>query len=207
MGPKMPDRFAAVHSSAAAPTDGESAVENLMNLRFTYMIGERDTLYGRLERCRKVDARIAELKKEAGGLYPVQMMYEAGRGHSNLMDLRVPQEMFKHERIATPRRVRWVLTDPVIGRFYWLGVEKPAKGASIDAEIKGNAVTIKTANVTGAKVWLDDRLVDLSREVRVVIDGKDVFKGMLAAKLSVWCQTLAQRGDPGLAFETEVAAR
>ena len=39
IGPKMADHFAAVHSSAAAPTDGQSPADNLMNLRFTYMIG------------------------------------------------------------------------------------------------------------------------------------------------------------------------
>ena len=33
IGPKMPDRFAAVHASAAAPTDGETMCENLRDLR------------------------------------------------------------------------------------------------------------------------------------------------------------------------------
>jgi predicted esterase len=206
MGPKMPDRFAAVHSSAAAVTDGEGAVENLMNLRFTYMIGERDTMYGRLERCRKTDARIAELKKEAAeGTYPVQMMFMPGRGHSDLRDLQVPQEMFKHQRATTPQRVRWLLTDPVIDRFYWLGVDKPAKGMSIEAEFKDNVVTIKPEKVTGLKVWLDDRLVDLSKPVTVLVEGKETFKGLATPKLSVWCETLANRGDPRLAFDVRVS--
>ena len=52
IGPKMPDRFAAVHASAAAPTDGETRSENLRDLRFTVMVGDKDTAYGRADRCR-----------------------------------------------------------------------------------------------------------------------------------------------------------
>ena len=41
IGPKMPDRFAAVHASAAAPTPGETRGENLRDVRFTFMVGEQ----------------------------------------------------------------------------------------------------------------------------------------------------------------------
>ena len=52
IGPKMPDRFAAIHASAAAPTDGETHGENLRDVRFTVMVGDKDTAYGRADRCR-----------------------------------------------------------------------------------------------------------------------------------------------------------
>ncbi|RYG35141.1 hypothetical protein EON81_13600, partial [bacterium] len=51
LGPKIPYRFAAVHPAASAGTDGETAGENLRNLRFTWAVGETDTAYGRKERC------------------------------------------------------------------------------------------------------------------------------------------------------------
>ena len=53
IGPKTPDRFAAIHSSAAAPTDGTISALSLRNTRFTFMVGETDTAYGRRERCEK----------------------------------------------------------------------------------------------------------------------------------------------------------
>ena len=53
IGPKMPDRFAAIHSSAAAPTPGETRGENLRDVRFTFMVGEKDTAYGRADRCQE----------------------------------------------------------------------------------------------------------------------------------------------------------
>src|SRR5262249_33509673 len=55
IGPKAPDRFYAIHASASAPTDGETMGENLRNTRFTYMVGSRDTAYGRAERCQKFE--------------------------------------------------------------------------------------------------------------------------------------------------------
>ena len=47
IGPKEPDLFAAIHASAAAPTDGETTGKTLRNTIFTCMVGEKDTMYGR----------------------------------------------------------------------------------------------------------------------------------------------------------------
>src|SRR5205823_6526146 len=51
IGPRLPDRFAAVHVSAAAPTDGTISAKMLRNTRFTYMVGDSDNAYGRRQRC------------------------------------------------------------------------------------------------------------------------------------------------------------
>jgi len=64
IGPKIPDRFAAVHSSAAAPTDDTISPFSLRNTRFTFMVGENDTAYGRRERCEKFDKEIQKLKEQ-----------------------------------------------------------------------------------------------------------------------------------------------
>ena len=60
---RFPDRFAAVHASAAAPTDGTISPLSLRNTRFTFMIGENDTAYGRRERCEKFNQEIQKLKQ------------------------------------------------------------------------------------------------------------------------------------------------
>ena len=73
IGPKMPDRFAAVHASAAAPTDGETRSENLRDLRFTVMVGDRDTAYGRADRCR------AFIKHDRGPEGPLRRLSRRGR--------------------------------------------------------------------------------------------------------------------------------
>src|SRR4029077_13442486 len=80
IGPKIPDRFAAIHSSAAAPTDGTISPYSLRNTRFTVMIGESDTAYGRRERCRKFAKEIDQLRKNNPGAYPVAVDFQKGFG-------------------------------------------------------------------------------------------------------------------------------
>lgn len=210
MGPKMPHRFGAVHSSAAAATDGQCAAENLRDLRFTFMIGERDTMYGRLDRCKAFATRLTELKKDAPKeAFPVAFYLAPGRGHSDLPDFRVPEEMFKHTRNPVPRRLTWKLTDPVIRDFYWLSVDEPAAGMSIEATCEENRVTLSTQKAPKAKdeakvrILLDGRLIDPAKPVTLTVNGKERFSGKAQPKLSTWCRTLLERGDPKLAFDVE----
>ena len=59
IGPKMPDHFAAVHSSAGALADGASAM-TLRNTVFSSMVGGKDTTYGRYDRIREFRKRDTE---------------------------------------------------------------------------------------------------------------------------------------------------
>ena len=93
IGPKMPDRFAAIHASAAAPTPGETKGENLRDVRFTFMVGERDTAYGRADRCLEFEQQIQNWRKSYGG-YPGQFEWEPGVGHQ-VPDLDKLAEMLK----------------------------------------------------------------------------------------------------------------
>src|SRR5258706_27145 len=69
IGPKMPDRFAAIHASAAAPTDGETTAKTLRNTIFTCMVGEQDTDYGRYERDQRIRDAVATLRGDRTGIY------------------------------------------------------------------------------------------------------------------------------------------
>src|SRR5438132_208457 len=81
-GPKIPDRFAAVHCSAAAPTDGTISARTLRTTRLTFMVGENDNDYGRRERCEKFDAEVRKLKEHDKGDYPVEFELKQGHGHT-----------------------------------------------------------------------------------------------------------------------------
>ena len=81
IGPKIPDRFAAIHASASAPTDGETMGENLRNTTFTFMVGSNDTAYGRDWRCQKF-AKEVEGWRAAHGGYPGAFEWKPGVGHS-----------------------------------------------------------------------------------------------------------------------------
>src|SRR5260370_33810376 len=136
IGPKIPDRFAAVHSSAAAPTDGAISPRNLRNTRFTFMIGEKDTAYGRRKRCEAFNEAIQKLKAEAGAAYPVEMEFKKGYGHGGLPDRDKIKEMYAFTRNPVPRRLTLVLADAVGTHFFWLSLPQPSTGQAIDAQVQ-----------------------------------------------------------------------
>ncbi len=203
IGPKIPDRFAAVHSSAAAPTDGTISALSLRNTRFTFMVGDQDNAYGRRERCEKFDKEIQKLKEDNKGEFPVEFELKKGFQHSNLPDRDYLKEMLTYTRNPVPRHLSWELTDNVLTDFFWLSVEKPEKGQSIDAVLRDNSVTITTKKVKQFELHVDSRLVAIDKPLKIALDGKTQTVTVHPQMLSL-CQSLLQRGDPRLAFPCQV---
>ncbi len=203
IGPKMPDHFAAIHASAGAPTDGETTAKTLRNTVFTYMIGEKDTAYGRIDRNRKFDEQVRELRGNRTDIYPVTMQYVANWGHTGLPDREKIAEMYPAVRNPVPRELTWLMTDNVVRNFFWLRVPEPGKNQEIDASFTDNRVKVATSNVQAASILLDSRLVDFRQPVSVEVNGH-LQKRRVKPSLATLCQTLAERGDPDLAFTAEL---
>jgi len=195
VGPKMPHRFAAVHASAAAPTDGESSPVGLHSLRFSFMVGGEDTAYGRRERCEKFAAELDELKEAHPGLYPTTFTLVEGNGHTGLPDRDLLKELVPVVRVATPTALFWTLTDVTVRDHYWLRVPDAKKGAKVHASV-GDGVQVHSE--VPVELWLDARIVDMSGPVAIE---NAAFEGDLepAPSLRTLCRTMAVRGDPSLA--------
>jgi predicted esterase len=203
IGPKTPDRFAAIHSSAAAPTDGTISPWSLRNTRFTFMIGEKDTAYGRRERCEKFDAEVQKLKADHPGEFPVEMEFKKGFGHGGLPDRDKLKEMYEYTRNPVPRRLTWELTDSVVTHFFWLSVAHPDKGQRIDASVDGNAIRIATKGVKQFDLGLDSRLIAPDQPLKLTLNGQaQTLK--VQPSLRTLCESLQERGDPQLAFTYRV---
>jgi len=203
MGPKMPDRFAAIHASAAALADGAVA-DTLRNTVFITMVGEKDTAYGRIKRCQDLVKDIARLRGERTDIYPVTIQIIADHPHSGLPDRDCIAELYPAVRNAVPRELTWVMTDKVISDFFWLRVAQPVRGEKFDVTCRDNTLTVTAApNVTSASILLDQRLVDFSKPVTLTVNGKTTKK-KLKPSLRTLCETLQRRGDPGLAFTAEI---
>jgi Transglutaminase-like superfamily len=198
IGPKIPDRFAAVHVSAAAPTDGTISAKTLRNTRFTFMIGENDNAYGRRERCEKFNAEVQKLKDQNKGEFPVEMEFKKGFGHGGLPDRDKIKEMYPATRNAVPKHLTWELTDAVVADFFWLSAERPEAKQGIDAAISGNSVEIMTHGVGEFDLKLDTRLISFDKPLVISLNGvKSEHK--LKPSLLTLCQTMLKRGDPDLA--------
>ncbi len=203
IGPKMPDHFAAIHCSAGAPTDGETSAETLRNTVFTYMIGENDHAYGRLERCRAFDESITKLRGDRADIYPVKMEFRAGFGHGGLPDRDKIKEMYPAVRNPAPRELSWEMTDGVIHDFYWLHVANPAKKQEIIVTCRDNRITVQTKEVKAAAALVDARLVDFKRPLRLEVNGKSSTV-KIQPSLRTLAQTMLERGDPDLAFTAKI---
>lgn len=203
IGPKIPFRFAAVHSSAAAPTDGQTSAKTLRNTRFTFMVGENDTAYGRRERCEKFAKQIKDLKEANEGDYPVEFMYKEGFGHGGLPDRDMISQMYEYERNPAPKHVTWEMTDTVVKRFFWLKNDSPERGSLIDAKIEGNQISVKTDKCNSFSILLDSRLIDPAKPIELKI-GDSINKIDYKPSFKTLCETMATSGDPNLAFDFEI---
>ena len=203
IGPKMPDRFAAIHASAAASADGAVA-DTLRNTVFTCMVGGKDTAHGRLRRCLAFKEEIQRLRGDRSDIYPVTVQVIAEHPHSGLPDRDSIADMYPAVRNPVPRELTWVMTDKVIADFYWLRTPTPVKKERITAACQDNTLTVTTStNVVAASVLLDERLVDFTKPVKLVLNGNPTTQ-QLKPSLRTLCETLQRRGDPDLAFTAEL---
>jgi hypothetical protein len=205
IGPKMPDRFGAVHASAAAPTDGETKSENLRDLRFTVMVGDKDNAYGRADRCRAFVKAIEGLKAKYGG-YPGEATILPGVGHS-VPDRDMVARMLKEgQRSPWPDRVVWAMSDDVLTHFYWLEAPHPDPSGRIEASARDNTIVLQNEHQDEVALWLDAALVDLSRPVIIERNGRrETFTPR--PRPETFCEGLEQRGDPRLAAPVRFKSR
>jgi hypothetical protein len=203
IGPKIPYRFAAVHASASAPSGGETRGENLRNVRFTFMVGEKDTDYGRAGLCQKFALQVEEWRKQYGG-FPGELELEKGTGHF-VPDHDKLAEMLKFQRDAWPKSLVWTQSDSVLPRFYWIEASHPTSDGHIEASVTGNTITIKATKQDRIGLWLDQSLIDLKKPVMVeVVGGKrQVYR--LKPNLETYCLGLDQTADPHLAAPVRIS--
>jgi hypothetical protein len=202
IGPKIPYRFAAVHASASAPSGGETRGENLRDVRFTFMVGENDTAYGRADGCRKFAQQVEEWRKQYGG-FSGGFELKANTGHF-VPDRDKVAEMLKYQRDAWPKHVIWTQSDSVLKRCYWIEALQPVSDGHIEATVEGNTISIRATKQDQIALWLDRSLVDFSKPVTVEVTGgkKQVFK--LKPSLETYCQGLEQTADPHLAAPVQI---
>jgi pimeloyl-ACP methyl ester carboxylesterase len=203
IGPKEPDLFAAIHASAAAPTDGETTGKTLRNTIFTGMVGGLDTMYGRRWRDEKFRDEINQLRGDRTDIYPVTMTIVEGNGHTGLPDSDLIKDMYPAVRNPVPRELTWLMTDKVIAEFFWLHTEAPGKQKEIDAICRDNHLTMTMTNVESATVLLDGRLVDFKKPLIVELNGRTTAQ-KIQPSLRTLCETMQRRCDPGLAFTAEL---
>ena len=178
-------------------TPERTAGENLRNVRFTWSVGENDTAYGRIKLAREFADEWAGWKAQYGG-FDGGLTVVPDHGHLiGEEEADQTAELLRSRRDPCPKKVIWVQTDDVLHRFYWLEALKPVAKGRIDATIEGNAITLKSEGQGAIALWLSSKLVDLTKPIVIVRDGKRQ-EFHVKTSLATYCDGLVQTGDPDL---------
>jgi hypothetical protein len=79
------------------------------------------------------------------------------------------------------------------------------RGASLDAvNRRDNRILVRTHNVARFTVWLHPRMIDVSRPVTIVVDGKAGFQGLVRPSLATALESYERRYDWGLVYPMKV---
>lgn len=151
---------------------------------------------------------LKRLQQEHGGF---EFVYEEvdGRGHDFPAKGPGPgiEWAMKHKRETRPKKVLWQPTYSWKRQFYWLAWEKPEIGALVHVEVTGDnaiAITTKAKALDGFSLLLDEKLVDLERDVVVTVNGTQVWKGKGERRLTTLLETAAANADADLAFPVRI---
>lgn len=215
----QPDRYAAAAAMAAAEPLDTTPVVNFRNTPIRLDIGEHDTMFDRVNLARTMFAAIEKLHQQDPKGYVNHLEVQQGRGHG--IDYREgPIWALKHSRNPRPQRIVWKVAElhhTLHRTNYWLSLvgDVPNLPILLEAEIDPakQQIEIKTRlseddenPATGQKlcVYLDDQMLDLNRDIRVIVDGKTVHQGAVKRQLSVIAESIRLRADPSMIFSAKI---
>jgi hypothetical protein len=200
-------------------------VPNVRNLAMNYFIGleDRNCMPGTY--LFAWDLLESLRAKDPGGYAQVSFATFPGLAHAFPPGQpgKVLDWIAKQRRDPYPKKVVWEqATDPYplpeddvdrsVGRlpkrdFYWLRCDRPRDRALVVATLSGTDVEVSTTGVApeDLTVFLNERMIDPSKEVVVRANGKEVYRGSPVPDLVTVLDTLDARLDRTLTFDRRVA--
>jgi poly(3-hydroxybutyrate) depolymerase len=217
LGAHHADRVAALAASAGAPTPviGPSGnyddvvpgvIPNLRNVPFVIYQSDDDPQVPPAAN-RMAAGKLGEAQKRWGG-FAFEYWEVPGRAHDEAPG-GMPALLAKISARVRDSRPTHVVWQPVLDwkpQFYWLRWEHPRRDALVEAQADRakNEIRIRgDAKPEKFEVLLDERLVDLGREVVILLNDKEVFRGLPELRLATLAKT-ALAGDEELVFPASV---
>ncbi len=197
-------------------------VPNVRNLAMYYFIGleDKNTMPGTYL---FVQDMLAELKKEdPGGFEKIHFKTYAGLAHA--FPPGEPSGCFKalekERRVTLPQKIVWeyarypyprpVSADRtrriVIRHMYWIRHDEPEDRMEIVATRKGNEfdVSIIGAEREGCYVMLNPKMIDVTKEVVVRVDGEEFYRGKPQPDFATVVESLDVKLDRSLCFDRKI---
>jgi hypothetical protein len=198
LAPRMADRFAAAAMMAGHPN--EASLLGLRNLPFAIFMGAKDAAYDRNKIAIQKTEELGRLRTaDPEGYIHMSRIYE-GLGHwMNGKDAEALPWMAKFQRNPWPRKIIWFQDDIIHRRFYWLRIPADAEvkaGHRITASIEGQVIRLEGDVPARTGLGLSDHLIDLDREIEVIVNNRPAFKGKVPRTAETIQEALAERADP-----------
>jgi len=209
-----PHRFAAIFSRSRLwckyDKDWDGCMAVLEYVPGFYVVG-LDDKEDRVEGYRRAEAFF----KKHG--YPAEFRFEEGRGHEYVPEL--DREGFpfllKHRRVAPPKKFHALFFDysnysprqrTYFAAQYWLTATKfDPRGTRVEVRVEDNTVRIEGKGLVAGELRLNDQVVDLDRDVVVVLNGKEVHRGRVERSVRFLLEDFERTRDPKRLFWNRLA--
>lgn len=203
MAPRMADSWAASAMMAGHP--GGVKLVNLRNTPFQIWMGENDGAYDR-NKCAVVEGAIMDsLQKNDPEGYIHETHIVPGVGHwMNRADTAAIPWMAQYKRNPYPTKIVWRQDgDCAHTSFYWLKVNKTeasVRDKTVVIELKNNVFTITRNDYQNLTICLNDKMIDFSKPVIVIENGKTIFKKKVSRTIEDIEESLDERMDKSMNF-------
>ncbi len=214
LGAHHADRVAALAPSAGAPTPvygpegtiidiDEGVVPSLFNVPMVvYQSVDDPQVPADANQAAKL--AVDKAKERWGGYADFEYWEVDGRGHGyppgGLLALLSKIEDFRRQPL--PPKIVWQPRLDWKQQFYWLYWPQPVINAIVEAELDAdnNSVHLRSeADLGGLQILLDERVLDLKKEITLIVNGETVAKGLAKPDLGTLLLTSAHP-DPQLQF-------
>ena len=209
MAPRTADHWAAASMMAGHP--GDVDLTGLRNLPFMIWCGSEDAAYNRNRECTQRGLVMDSLRRADSEGYVHSTHIVAGKPHwMDLEDKAALPWMAQYRRQSYPNVIKWCQGDNMRANFYWLTIPNPeeaAKGKMLWASIKDNTISIERCDYSQITINLNDSLVNLDRNIKIVWQGKTLFRGKIPRTEQTLRSTLRASGDPNFCFPASITVK
>ena len=202
-------------------------VTNVTHVPMLFLHGKRDQVIAVASTTRTVDSLRAQHADVAMKIFP-EREHEIVPGTGD--DGATVAFFQRHVSRSIPKKIDFTAATTVHARNYWVEIlekELPAAGEAnkddasipdalrarlgslVRAEVRGsiddnNTVKLETLHVRKLRLLLRPDLFKAGANITVKLNGKTVFEGPLPTDCALYAHTLADFGDPWLAYSAEL---
>jgi predicted esterase len=185
-------------------TWGWGTIGNLMHTPIAFTHGGKDKQSPPWSDAES-DRILTELAAVHPGCYRHKYLFYPSAGHDGMGGGEAVEFVAPSVRNPAPTKILWEPSRPYYRNFYWLRADRPRMFTRLEASVADNTFTVRTTGMPGGfGIWMDARLVDLSKPVTIIVDDQVVFRSIVRPTLSAILESVDDKIDPQMWYPARV---